>query len=181
MKITFSFICVVLLGLVSVSCTLFSPSNGIYLIPAGYKGDIIIFFNQPDGVVSDVENGLLVYRIPENGILKIKTEGVSKTANKSYYYLVGNNERQEIKYLRITGDRDSSGKPKDKFDGAITQEEYANGVFVMNTGGLGSFQTPKGVVQFTSFIIGNPKDGEAMYDKMEKRITEIQRQMIKTN
>ncbi len=169
----------ILLVMLVSSCFFFKyPRNGIYLIPKGYTGDVIILFNQPDGVVPEVENGLYVYKIPENGILKVKTKGYKGIVNKSYYYEDENNERQEIEYLRITGSRDISGKPKDKFDGAINQNEYENGIFVMNTGGLGSFNTRDGVVQYTSFIVGNPKDGERLYDKKQERISNLQREFI---
>ena len=171
----------ILLTLVNNSCSLISiPTDGIYLIPKGYTGDVIIFFNQPDGVIPETENGLYVYKIPEDGVLKVKTPGVKGIVRASYFYVDKNNERQEIKYLRITGDRSPTGEPQNKF-GNITQDEYENVVFVMNTGGLGSFNTKKGVVQFTSFIVGTPKDNERQYDKMQERLFTIQRQFIQNN
>ena len=65
--------------------------------------------------------------------------------------------------------------------GNITQDEYENTVFVMNSGGLGSFNTKNGVVQYTSFIVGAPKDGDRLYDKKQKRISEIHRQFLQNN
>ncbi len=169
----------ILLVMLVSSCFFFKyPRNGIYLIPKGYTGDVIIFFNQPDGVIPEVENGFYVYRNPKDGILKVRTPGVTGIVNLAYYYIDENNERQEIEYLRITGDRDPSGKPKDKFDGAINQNEYENGIFIMNAGGLGSFNTKNGVVQFTGFIVGNPKDGERLFDKKQERISNLQREFI---
>lgn len=105
---------VILLTMLIVSSGFFFkyPRNGIYLIPKGYTGDVIILFNQPDGVVPEVENGLYVYKMPENGILKVKIKGYAGIVNKSYYYVDENNERQEIKYHRITGSTDIYGKPK---------------------------------------------------------------------
>lgn len=174
-----SLICLLLiLILFGVSCSFVPSQNVIYLIPKDYKGDVIILFNQPDGITPYIENGVFVFKIPEDGILRIKTEGIKKIANSSYFYLENNNERQELKRLRITGDRDPSGKQKDKFDGVITQEEYENGIFIMSYGGLGSFQTKRGNVQFTNFIVGNPKDSEIFYDKMQQRISQLQRQIM---
>ena len=161
------------------SCSLFNR-NGIYLIPEGYTGDVIIFFDQPDGVIPEVENRLYVYRIPQGGVLKVKTPGVAGIVNLSYFYINKNNERREIKYLRITGDNDPNGKPQNKF-GNITQDEYENAVFVMNAGGLGSFNTKNGVVQFTSFIVGTPKDSKDLYFKMQDRMSDFQRKFIQNN
>lgn len=164
-----------LLTLVNSSCSLKStPSNGIYLIPKGYTGDVIILFNQPDGVIPEVENGLYVYKIPNDGILKVQTPGVPGIVSKSYYYIDVSNRRQRIEYLRVTGDRSPTGEPQNKF-GNITQDQYDNTVYVMAAGGLGSFNTKKGIIQYTSFIIGTPKDNEHLYDEMQKRISTLQR------
>jgi hypothetical protein len=45
----------------------------------------------------------------------------------------------------------------------------------MNNGGIGTFNTNNGTYSYTSFIVGTPKDGERLYDQMQKRISEIQR------
>lgn len=165
--------------LLNNSCSLFNR-NGIYLIPKGYTGDVIIFFDQLDGVVPEVENNLYVYKIPKDGVLKVKPRGVSGIVNLKYFYVIENNEKREIKYLRVTGDRDPQGKPQNKF-GNITQDEYENTVFVMHAGGLGSFNTKNGIVQFTSFIVGTPKDSEQLYDKKQKRISDYHREFLRNN
>jgi hypothetical protein len=63
------------------------PRNGVYLIPKGFTGGIVILFERPDGVEPDVEGGLYVYRIPKDGLLKIKGKGYTGIVNKSYYYV----------------------------------------------------------------------------------------------
>lgn len=168
----------ILFTLVNSSCSLISGSaDGIYLIPNGYIGDVIIVFNQPNGVTPEIEKGRNVYKIPEDGILKVEARARTGIVNLSYFYVDNNNERQEIKYLRVTGERNPAGEPQNKF-GDISQQDYENGTFVMNVGGLGSFNTKQGVVQYTSFIIGTPKDSGHLYDKMQKRISQLQRKFI---
>ena len=130
----FGFIIAVLLN---NACFFKYPRDGIYLIPKGYTGDVIILFNQSDGVIPEIENGLFVYKIPEDGILKVKTKGYTGIVNQSYFYVDNNNQRQMIEYLRVTGDRNPAGEPQNKF-GNISQNQYENTVYVMNTGGLGS-------------------------------------------
>lgn len=169
----------VFLTLVNSSCSL-TPTNEIYLIRKGYMGDVIILFNQPDGVSPEVENGYYVYKIPEDGILKVKTSGQTGIVNKSYFYIDEGNRRQRIEYLRVTGDRNPAGEPQNKF-GNISQNEYENTVFIMNTGGLGSFNTKHGVIQFTSFIIGMPKDSVRLYDKMQERISNLHRKFLQNS
>lgn len=152
------------------------PTDGIYLIPKGYTGDVIIVFAQQNGVSPDVENGRYVYRIPSNGILRVKTKGITGFVDTSYYYVDENGARQKIEAIRVTGDRDPSGLPQNKY-GNISQAEYDNKIFVMNTGGLGNFKAKEATVQFTSFIVGTPKDGDRFYDRKQKRISEIQREL----
>lgn len=164
----------------NVSCSLIqpNPTDGIYLIPKGYTGEVVIVYDQPDGLMPELENGLYVFRIPENGIMKVKPPLVEGIVEHSYFYVDENNEKQKLEYLRITGDRDVSGKPKDKFDGQINQEQYENRVFIMNHEG-GSFNVKDSRVAFTNFIVGKPKDSEKLYDNMQKRISQIQRDYLK--
>src|SRR4051812_41939985 len=103
----------ILLALVNNSCSF--PPNEIYLIPKGYIGDVIIFFDQPDGVIPEVENGSYVYKIPEDGILKVKTQGGVGIFHKDFYYIDANNQRQKIEYLRVTGEWSPTGEPQNKF------------------------------------------------------------------
>ena len=168
---------IILVSLESACFLTTGPIDGIYLIPQGYRGDVIIFFDQPDGVIPEVEDGLNVYKIPEDGILKVKARGVTGRVNLTYYYLGRNNERQKINYLHITGDRSPSGEPQSPY-GDLAQSEIENGVYVMNAGGLGSFNTKTGVVKYTNFIIGSPKDSEQLNDRMQKRISYFQRKFL---
>jgi hypothetical protein len=177
MKIVPRLAALALFILINSSCFLISSSqNETYLIPKDYTGDVIIIFNQPDGAELEIESGTYVYKIPADGILKVRNAGKSGMVNRSYFYVNENNQRQEIKNLRITGERNPAGQPQNKF-GNISQSEYESSVFVMNASGLGSFNTKNGVVQYTSFIVGTPKESERLYDQMEKRISELQRKL----
>lgn len=164
----------VVLILSCTSCSLMLSAvsesrDGIYLIPKGYTGEVVILFDQPDGIVPEVEDGLFVYKIPEDGMLKVKAKRYKGIVNVSYFYVDGDGQREQIKYLRITGDRDINGKPKDKFDGQINQDEYENGVFVMS-----HEQTASKIANFT---VGAPKDSDRLYDKMQKRVSNILREL----
>jgi hypothetical protein len=44
----------------------------IYLLPKGFQGVIIVFFDQPDGQSIQYEDSARVYRIPSSGIIKTK-------------------------------------------------------------------------------------------------------------
>ncbi len=174
MKIKLSLLRLMIPVLVISACALRGgPIDGVYLIPKGYQGSVFILFNQPDGVTPAIENGLYVYSIPESGILKVKPAGVKGMINLNYFYVDKSNERQRIASLRITGDRNPDGLPQNKY-GNISQNEYENGVFVMNASGLGELKTKNGVIHYRTFIIGAPKDSDHLYDEMQKRIASFQ-------
>ena len=161
------------------ACDFFKyPRNGIYLIPKGFTGAVIILFERPDGVELLVEDGLYVYRIPNDGLLKVKGKGYTGMVNLSYYYVDDEGRREQLKYLRITGENDINGQPKDKFDGQINKAEYESGIFVTNTGGIGTTIGRKGNFSYTSFIVGAPKDIDRHYSEKENRLFALQREAI---
>ena len=168
--------CVVLVLSLASCFFLKYPRNGIYLVPKGYVGDVIVVYGQPDGVELETENGLFVYRIPSDGILKVKNPGYAGIVNTSYFYVDEEGNRERIEYLRITGDRDPQGLPQNKY-GNISIDDLENRIFVMNAGGLGSFNTRTGIVQFSRFIVATPRASDLLYDKMETRTTAIQREL----
>jgi hypothetical protein len=164
-----------ILGMLLSSCFLVQARDGIYLIPKGYTGYVIILFDQPDGVTPGVENGLYVYKIPADGILKVKTPGYTGIVNKSFYYVDGedHSSRQKIDYLTVTGSNDIHGNPKDKYDGQVNQDQIENGIYVMMTGGVAITNTSDGTYSYTSFIVAHPKDAERILRELYHRIPEI--------
>jgi hypothetical protein len=46
-----------------------------FIVPNGYRGAVLIYTNQPDGITLEVRDGRYVCEIPETGILRIKGNG----------------------------------------------------------------------------------------------------------
>jgi len=156
------------------------PRDGVYLMHNGYVGPVIILYDQSDGVVPDVEGGYYVYNIPPSGVLKIRTPPYLGIVNLQYFYVDGGRERQEVKQIIITGDRDPQGRPQNKY-GNLSQDEVENSTFVMNPGGVGEFRVNGKPVQFSGFIIGKPKDGDKLKDEEHKKIADVQQALSNTN
>lgn len=156
------------------------PRNGIYLIPSGYVGAVVILYDQPDGVIPEVEGGYYVYEIPPSGVLKVRTPAYVGIVNLKYFYVDQAGERQEVKYIIVTGDRDPQGRPQNKY-GNLAQDEVENSIFVMNPGGVGEFRVNDKAVQFSGFIIGKPKDGDKLKDEEQKKIVDVQKQLSKAS
>lgn len=161
------------------SCSL-ATRDGIYLIPQGFKGGVVILFDQPNGVVPDVDAGRFVYPIPSNGVLYVQGPPQPGLVNKEFYYISADGKRTRIEELRITGNTSPEGLPQNKF-GNISQDDFENKIFVMNTGGFGSFNTPTRIVQFTSFVVSTPKEDSSFYSQLQDQLFEIQREFTEAH
>jgi hypothetical protein len=137
-----------------------------------------MLFDQPNGVELETEGGIFVYPIPPDGVLKVTNKGYSGMVNLSYFYVDSDGRRSKIDSMQITGDRSITGLPQNKF-GKISQDDYDSRVYIMNAGGLGSFNTKSGVVQFSRFIVATPRQAEEenIYDQMELKTSQIQREI----
>lgn len=73
-----------------------------HLIPKGYKGSVIITFDDSAGAEPVYDNGTRVYNVPANGILRTKFKEREKgfIADKDLlFYYVDGNERQPLKVI----------------------------------------------------------------------------------
>lgn len=80
----------------------FQCEKEIYLLPPGFRGELIVYFDQPDGLPIEYEDDARVYRIPKSGFLKsqFKKNGGCMTENRiRFYYLDGMGKGEEIDYF----------------------------------------------------------------------------------
>jgi len=90
-----------LLLLVTITSCAQEAENTIRLIPEGYKGSVLIIFNQEDGLPKEYEGDKRVYRIPKNGILKTKFKPNYGIQKHQFFYVNSNNERSEIPFINM--------------------------------------------------------------------------------
>lgn len=87
-------------------------SPEIFLIPKNYQGEIIVIFNQENGIPVKYLNNKRIYEIPNNGILFTKFTWNSGFNNRNFFYL-NNGEMIKIdqlnsNYLYKIGEADSN-------------------------------------------------------------------------
>lgn len=77
-----------------VLCSLFMSCNKsepeIHLLENGFRGRVIIFFDQPNGEPKKYEDGARIYEVPENGILRTQfsfNDGFSKHSELEFFYI----------------------------------------------------------------------------------------------
>jgi len=84
---------------------LHSPAH--CLISAGYRGDIYIIYDQPNGADEEYDGNSRVYRIPAHGVLFTKFSMETNTADQQYYYITSEGKRKKITEVS-TGDFNES-------------------------------------------------------------------------
>ena len=171
---------VVLLLWLCASCGLFAkPIKVEYLIPAGYKGGVLVLYNQPDGVEPDkTEDGTLVYQIPKDGFLKIKPKFERKNYKFRYYFVDSNQKQTEIEYLYPDTYVRDRGDTTSRRRGELSEEEHNNKVFVMNSETPNFTVPPEERVFIHIFVIYTEKDSTKIYSQTTDKVFEIQRKML---
>jgi Family of unknown function (DUF6843) len=120
----------------------------IHLIPKGYKGPIIIIFEDKKGKPVKYENGKRIYEIPSDGVLgtQFKKQQGSIAPGELKYYYYDEKGQEEINYLQSTqGVTDSA-------------------IFVF------SKELSHSTVRY---LVGKPNEGDNYYKALGKKIDEL--------
>jgi hypothetical protein len=135
MKILFGIISLLLINFTLSGCSFAQQvvEPVIYLIPAGYMGNVYIFHDVPDGVPLKREDGARVYEIPKDGILRSQSPEITGLYSARYFYVTSDGKRE-----KITGFWDSSihDTPENRADKTV-------GIFFPSTGSLSGTITSK--------------------------------------
>lgn len=151
------FVALILSVITSLFFFLRKEGGEIYLIPQGYIGTVVVFFDMPNGKEAKYEKDKRVYEIDSNGILFTKCkEPLSLVPLKNvkyFYYDKKSKKRKELKYI-----------DKDLYD-------YYNRDSVcvfskVKENGL-SDKTHK-QYDYLHFIVGTMKISDSLYLKREK-------------
>lgn len=114
--------CIVLCFSFMHSCLFNTAEKEIFLIPEGYKGTIVILFNQEDGEKMKYQENARIYTIPINGVLYTQFTRTKGVLNHKYYYMSakGDKIREIMPLISVKEDVDSSLVYRlDMFDGKI--------------------------------------------------------------
>lgn len=71
--------------IIGLATLFFSSRRERFLIPDGYKGDIYVVYNAPDGEPQN-RHGAITYRIPKEGILRVQGPMIRGWTWTEYYY-----------------------------------------------------------------------------------------------
>lgn len=87
-----------------IVCSILSSCNqkseeAIYLIPKNFEGNILIFFNDENGVHTVYDDGNRVYNFDTSGILKTKFKQNYKLQKNIFFYIDSNGNKTPLRYL----------------------------------------------------------------------------------
>lgn len=91
----------VLLAII-VGCNRSTPcEKEIYLLPDGLRGQMIVFFDQPDGQAIEYEDEARVYRLPPTGLLKTqfpRNGGCMGDNRIQFFYINDSGAREKLAF-----------------------------------------------------------------------------------
>ncbi|MBV7269779.1 DUF6843 domain-containing protein [Winogradskyella luteola] len=137
--------------------------KAVFYVPEGFKGTVVVVFEQEDGQEKEYINNERVYRIPKDGVLYSKFEEPNQgTIEHKYYYVENNNILQTIdKYIPYT--------EANKF--------HSDSVYVLQefNGGHKSYENDKAKdeIRYMYSSIGKLKNKENLINEAHNRIKEL--------
>jgi hypothetical protein len=68
-------------------------SHDIFLIPEGFRGQVLVLYGQTDGQPKEFEGKWRIYRVPQNGILRtpFQLKGDVINLGRTKYFFIGSN------------------------------------------------------------------------------------------
>ena len=169
--------CIILLLLSVGSCSTRAISNRVsaktvtYLIPENFEGGVVIVYAQKDGVTPEITENEIVFAIPADGILKVNIDEKTVSGKPTFFFVGKNGERTEIELLYAWGPKYPEGMRSTK---DISDDERDNKVFAAIFEN-GTFNTASGVVRFSSFTVGKPKDYKILIHRTHGKVSDLQR------
>ena len=155
MKSRHFIVIIILMGIMLLgnSCALIIEPV-IYLIPAGYMGNVYIFHNVPDGEPLKREGLDRVYEISKDGILRSKSQEITGASISQYFYVTSNGKREKITGEWLFSIDDT---PENRADNTP-------GIFYPQTGSISGGSVSKGTgasasmynceIKFEEFYVG---------------------------
>jgi hypothetical protein len=136
-----------------------SASSELTLIPDGYEGPVLIFFNANDGQPPEFRGKARVYRISRSGVLRTQFPTPSGYAFPTFYYARGDTLIRRI--------RDLDGPEMSSADTSVY-------VFLVATGTLGKSPGENMLRDryYLSFLVGHVSDAESLATRGERLLDE---------
>lgn len=160
-----------------VSSYLTRPEKETYLIPEGYKGTVLVIFNQPDGEKPEYEDGRRIYRIPQTGVLFTQLKDEQGIINQEYFYISPNGQRRKLGVLDTRDFNEEWTTEKNP------HEPPRDSLAVFNPGTMGTMGSSDGKINkvFLQLSVGTYNDIKNLHDFSNEYIDSLQNENRKKN
>jgi hypothetical protein len=128
-----------------------NTAKEVFLLPDGFTGIVLIAFDQKDGLAEIGEHGVIAYKIPKNGVVKLKAPSPPSLLRSSYYFEDETGKRTLLYYC--TDQNEMKGNP--------------NTLYVFGRRNV-TFENNGVDLRYTTFLVGKERDRDSLYRKSEK-------------
>lgn len=118
----------------------------VFILPHNFKGIVIIAYGQKDGIEDVTEDGKLIYKIPQSGVLKLKRKEVT-TLSKSWYYFEDEQGKRTVLDYCFPPCESMKSNPDNFF------------AYGKSNGGT---ENEREQIEFTSFLVGTSHDTDSL-------------------
>ena len=153
------------------------PEKETYLIPDGYKGIVLVIFNQPNGEKPEYEDCRRIYRIPQTGVLFTQLKDEQGIINQEYFYISPNGQRRKLGVLDTRDFNEEWTTEKNP------HEPPRDSLAVFNPGTMGTMggSDDKNNKVFLQLSVGTYNDMKNLHDFSNDYIDSLQNANRKKN
>lgn len=126
-----------------------TQEKAIFLIPEGYQGKVVIYYNQKTGVEPMNEKGRRVYVVPQDGVLLTKADFIGGYIDYDYYYVDSQGNRTKLEEV---DERDA------------TRDSTTVGIYRSGTAGVRGGSNEPNSVEFLEFYVASSTTFESFFD-----------------
>lgn len=130
----------------------------VYILPQGFKGIVLIAYDQADGLEDVKEDGKLIYKIPQNGVLKLKRKEATVLSQSWYYFEDKQGNRTELYHCFAPCDEMINNPDK---------------IFAYGKSN-GGFENEGEQLEMTTFLVGTSNDRDSL-NRADEKLNPIER------
>lgn len=147
------------------------PEKETYLIPAGYRGNVLVIFNQPDGQKPEYQAKRRIYRIPPTGVLFTQLKDEQGIIDQDYFYVSPSGQEQKLGVLDTRDFNEEWTTEKNP------HEPPRDSVAVFNPGTMGTMgnSDEKDSKVFSQLYVGTYNDMKAAPEISSTYLDSLQR------
>lgn len=121
-------------------------------MPQGFKGIVLIAYDQKNGLEDVEEDGKIIYKIPQSGVLKLKRKSATTLSQSWYYFEDAQGKRTVLDYC---------------FPPCEEMKRDTSKIFAFGKGSM-TFYDKQPELRTSIFLVGTANDTDSLNRVAEK-------------